>query len=83
MQSIEQYDIEPLFSAAAEATDEAIINVLFAAEDMVGRDDHKVYALPVDRVLKIMQRYKRLFHDDEKKKIAFSTGGRASLPAND
>jgi D-aminopeptidase len=69
-QSTEQYDIEPLFSAVAEATDEAIINVLFAAEDMVGRDNHKVYALPIDRVLKIMDRYKRLFHDDEKRKVA-------------
>jgi D-aminopeptidase len=82
LRSIEQYDIEPLFSAVAEATDEAIINVLFAAEDMIGRDDHKVYALPADRVLKIMERHKRLFRE-EKKKIAFLTGGRASLPAND
>jgi D-aminopeptidase len=73
MQSIEQYDIEPLFSAVAEATDEAVINVLFAAEDMIGRDDHKVYALPIDRTLKIMERYKRLFR--EERKIAFLERG--------
>lgn len=70
LQSIEQYDIAPLFDAVAEATDEAIINALFAGEDMEGRDGHKVYGLPVNRVLQIMDRYKRLFREDEKRKIA-------------
>lgn len=70
LQSIEQFDIQPIFQAVSEATEEAIINALFMATDMVGRDDHKVYALPIDRVLKIMQKYHRLFPKEEKKLAA-------------
>jgi D-aminopeptidase len=69
VQSIEQFDIQPILDAVAEATDEAIINALFASGDMKGRDNHKVYGLPVDRVLKIMERHKRLFLE-EKRKVA-------------
>jgi D-aminopeptidase len=69
LQSIEQFDIQPVLDAVAEATDEAIINALFASGDMEGRDNHKVYGLPVNRVLKIMERHKRLFRQ-EKRKVA-------------
>ncbi|MGH8074221.1 MAG: P1 family peptidase [Lysobacter sp.] len=47
--------MSPLFMAAIEATEEAILNSLFHAETMVGRDGHKVTALPVDEVLRIME----------------------------
>ncbi len=67
MQSIDQSDIEPLLHATAEATEEAIINSLFMATDMVGRDGHKVYALPIDRTLVIMERYHRLYPTEEMK----------------
>ena len=50
----------PLFLAAIEATEEAILNSLFAAEDMTGRDGHKIEALPLDPVLKIMKKYNRI-----------------------
>ena len=69
LQSIEQYDIQPLFEAAAEATEEAIINALFMAEDMEGYQGHKVFALPLDQTLKIMERHHRLFRS-EKTKVA-------------
>ncbi len=72
LQEIEQFDIQPLLNAVAEATDEAIINALFASGDMKGRDNHKVYGLPIDRVLKIMERHKRLFRKEEKKKVAMN-----------
>jgi D-aminopeptidase len=49
--------VSPLFMAAIEATEEAIVNSLFHAETMTGRDHHKVEALPVDEVLRIMERY--------------------------
>ncbi|MEO8746955.1 MAG: P1 family peptidase [Rhodanobacter sp.] len=49
--------MSPLFMAAIEATEEAIINSLFHAETMTGRDGHKVEALPVDKVLRIMQQH--------------------------
>lgn len=49
--------MSPLFMAAIEATEEAIINSLFHAETMTGRDGHKVEALPVDKVLHIMEQH--------------------------
>ena len=44
----------PLFMATIEATEEAILNSLFAAETMTGRDMHKIESLPMDKVLKIL-----------------------------
>ena len=70
LQSIEQYDIQPLFEAAAEATEEAIINALFMAVDMEGYQGHKVFALPLDRTIKIMERHRRLFPSGERKVAA-------------
>jgi D-aminopeptidase len=67
LSTIEPIDINPVFVAASEATEEAIINALFMATDMEGRDNHKVYALPIDRVLKIMDYYHRLFRKEGKK----------------
>src|SRR6185312_15958097 len=40
--------INPLLQAAAEATEEAILNALAAAETMTGRDGRTVHALPHD-----------------------------------
>lgn len=48
-------EITPLFLATIEATEEAIINSLFAAETMVGRDGHEIKALPVEKVLELMK----------------------------
>ncbi|MFC3416596.1 DmpA family aminopeptidase [Algoriphagus hitonicola] len=49
--SLRNDDITGLFMATIEATEEAIINSLFAAETMVGRDGHQVEALPKEQVL--------------------------------
>ena len=51
--------VSPLFLAVIEATEEAILNSLFAAETMSGRDGHKVEELPVDEVLTIMKKYNK------------------------
>jgi L-aminopeptidase/D-esterase-like protein len=51
--------INPLFYATAQATEEAIINALLAAETMTGADDTRVYALPVDRLRAAMAKYGR------------------------
>ena len=48
-------DMSPLFMAAIEAAEEAILNSLFQAETTIGRDHHRVEALPVDQVLRIMR----------------------------
>jgi D-aminopeptidase len=47
--------MSPLFLATIEATEEAIINSLFAAETMTGRDGHTREALPVDRVMGLLR----------------------------
>lgn len=48
-------EMSPLFLATIEATEEAIINSLFAAEDMTGRDGHEVKAIPKEKVLSILK----------------------------
>ncbi|MEM9209229.1 MAG: P1 family peptidase [Pseudomonadota bacterium] len=52
--------MSPLFLATAEATEEAIVNALVAAETMVGINDHTVYELPHDRLVELMRKYNRL-----------------------
>jgi D-aminopeptidase len=49
--------LNPLFVAAIDATNEAIINALLAAQTMTGRDGNTVYALPHDRLMQILHRY--------------------------
>ena len=53
--------MSPLFMAVNEATEEAIINSLFHAETMTGRDGHTIQALPINEVSKIMKKYGREF----------------------
>lgn len=50
----------PIFMAAIEATEEAIINSLFAAETMSGFKGNKVNALPLEKVIPILKKYNRL-----------------------
>jgi L-aminopeptidase/D-esterase-like protein len=57
--------MNPLFDATAQAVEEAIINALVAAETMVGRDGHKVVALPHDGMREILKRYNRLIEPRE------------------
>ncbi|HWP46538.1 MAG TPA: P1 family peptidase [Candidatus Limnocylindrales bacterium] len=52
--------LNPFFEATVQATEEAIINALIAAETMVGVDDHKVIAIPQDRLREVMGKYNRL-----------------------
>jgi D-aminopeptidase len=47
-----------LFRAAAEATEEAILNALTMAETMTGREGRIVHALPLDRLQDVMRRYR-------------------------
>jgi D-aminopeptidase len=49
--------INRLFQAAVEATEEAILNSMFSAETMVGRDYHVRHALPIEETVAIMRRY--------------------------
>jgi D-aminopeptidase len=55
--------INPFFQATVEATEEAVINAIIAAETMIGRDDNVVLALPHDELREVMRRYGRLTTD--------------------
>jgi D-aminopeptidase len=48
-------DMTALFTAAVESVEEAILNALCAAGDMVGRDDHFVPGLPVEALRQLWQ----------------------------
>ena len=52
--------IEPIFAATVQATEEAIINAMVAAETMTGIENHKVIALPHDRLRAVLKKYNRL-----------------------
>lgn len=49
-----------LFQATIEAVEEAVLNSMFCANTVVGRDDHVVPALPLERVEQLLKRYGRL-----------------------
>jgi D-aminopeptidase len=49
-----------LFEATVQATEEAILNALLAAETMTGAGGHRVYALPHDRLLGALRKYNLL-----------------------
>lgn len=52
--------INQIFWATSQATEEAIINALVAAETMKGNNGNTVYALPHDRLREILKKYNRL-----------------------
>jgi D-aminopeptidase len=53
-------ETSPLFLAAVEATEEAIINSLFMATTTAGVAGHVVEALPIERTLEILKKYNAL-----------------------
>jgi D-aminopeptidase len=52
--------IEPVFAATVQATEEAVINAMVAAETMTGIENHKVSALPHDQLRAVLKKYNRL-----------------------
>ncbi|HRO83215.1 MAG TPA: P1 family peptidase [Niabella sp.] len=52
-------DMSPLFLAAIEATEQAIINSLFAAKTMKGKGGRAIEALPKEEVITILKKYNR------------------------
>jgi len=51
--------LSPVYRAAADATEEAIINALFKAETMVGINGNTRYELPLDQVEEIFEKHGR------------------------
>jgi L-aminopeptidase/D-esterase-like protein len=52
--------ITPLFEATIQATEEAIVNAMVAAETMTGANGLRVYALPHERMRAALRKYNRL-----------------------
>ena len=52
--------IDPLFEATVEATEEAVVNAMLAAETMTGRDGITAHALNADRLVAVMRANGRL-----------------------
>jgi L-aminopeptidase/D-esterase-like protein len=60
LQMLPNYRMDPLFRATVEATEEAIVNAMVAAETMTGRDGHAVVALPHNQLREVLKKYNRL-----------------------
>ena len=54
--------INPVFLATVQATEEAVVNAMIAAETMTGMKGHTVNALPHDRLREVLKNYNRLAH---------------------
>jgi D-aminopeptidase len=52
--------IDPLFQATIEATEEAVVNAMLAAQTMTGVDGIRVFGLPGDRVVQALRKYNRM-----------------------
>jgi D-aminopeptidase len=53
--ALEGRELDPLFAATVEATEEAVLNTLWAAPDVTGRDGRLQHGLPHDEVLAILR----------------------------
>lgn len=53
-------EMSPLFMAVIESTEEAIINSLFSAHTVTGRNGNKAESLPLEKVLTIFKKYNRI-----------------------
>lgn len=58
--TLRDHRLNPLLQATVEATEEAIVNALCAADTMTGRDGRKMPGLPLDRLVDIMKRHNRI-----------------------
>jgi D-aminopeptidase len=52
--------INPLFEATVEATEEAIVNALFAGKTLTGINGNTVPGLPVASVIRLLRQYNRI-----------------------
>ncbi|MGA3091725.1 MAG: P1 family peptidase [Terriglobales bacterium] len=60
LQMLPNDGLDPLFLAAVQSTEEAIVNAMVAAETMTGVDDHTAIALPHERLQEVLKKYNRL-----------------------
>jgi D-aminopeptidase len=53
-------DMDSLFEATVQATEEAVVNAMVAAKTMTGINGNTVEALPHNRLREVLQKYNRL-----------------------
>jgi D-aminopeptidase len=58
--ALDDRELNPLFAATVDATEEAVLNALWAAETMRGREGRVVHALPHDHVLELLAAHGRV-----------------------
>jgi D-aminopeptidase len=58
LKMVPSFNMDPLVKATVEAVEEAILNVLVAAETMTGYRGHVAHALPHGALLEVMARYR-------------------------
>jgi L-aminopeptidase/D-esterase-like protein len=59
VQTISNDLMDPLFAGVVQATEEAVVNVLIDNHSMIGRDNHRVDALPHNRLRELLKKYNR------------------------
>ena len=64
LQMVPNGALDPIFDATVQATEEAVINALIAAEDMTGIDGHHVTALSHQKLREVLARHHRLVKSD-------------------
>src|ERR1043166_8309145 len=52
--------LDPIFLATVQATEEAIVNAMVAAQTMTGINNHTAIGLPHDRLREVLKKYNRL-----------------------
>ena len=60
VQTIPNDLMDPLFIGVVQATEEAVVNALIDNRSMIGRDNHRVEALPHNRMRELLKKYNRL-----------------------
>ncbi|PHR13668.1 MAG: aminopeptidase [Aequorivita sp.] len=62
---IPKWLLNPLYQATVEATEEAIINTLVAAEEMKGINDNIFYPIPHAKLQEVLRKYNRLVESNK------------------
>src|SRR5438105_4194487 len=60
VQTIPNDLMDPIFNGVVQATEEAVLNALVDNQTMTGADNHRVDALPHDRLRELLKKYNRL-----------------------
>jgi D-aminopeptidase len=60
LSTLPNQQLNPIFLATVQATEEAVVNAMVAAKTMKGINDYEVIGLPHDRLREVLKKYNRL-----------------------